>query len=135
MKSLLITKKVISSHTFVTNRNVQKMSFADKLSIHKHKTHDNNCIECDFENCNKTFKNICDLRVHQKTHGIQKYVCDWNDCKRQFSDNKSLKDHNNRHTGYKPYACDWPECGQRFFSTSARSKHKNCQHFGPQLSQ
>jgi hypothetical protein len=113
----------------------KKFSFADKLLIHKEKTHDKNCIECDFENCNKTFKDICDLRLHQKIHGIKKYVCYWNDCKREFSDNKSLKDHKNRHTGYKPYACVWPECGQRFFSTSARSKHKDSKHLVPERSQ
>ena len=78
--------------------------------------------------CNKTFKDMRNLRVHIRLHtGYKPYKCEV--CEKTFAHSGSFNIHKRIHTGEKPYACGI--CNERFNCSSAVGKHHRRAHANP----
>ena len=85
--------------------------FKVNSSISKHKC----------ETCNKRFKYVSLLKIHNLTHSKQKpFACD--QCPKSFSTNGSLSRHKRIHSGERPYSCDL--CSKKFAQSGDLIKHK-----------
>lgn len=100
------------------------------------------------DQCDKAFKNITRLRIHQETHSEQKWICPicglalssshtYNKhkfvhveerrykcpvCPKDFKKQTALKEHLISHTGMRPYSC--PFCDKTFINGSGARLHK-----------
>jgi uncharacterized Zn-finger protein len=53
-------------------------------------------FKCDFENCNKMFKQKCSVNSHKLFHSNEKkFMRDWNQCDTKFKQKSGLRQHKN----------------------------------------
>ena len=117
----------------------QKLFITNQELIEHRKTH-TQINECPVEGCNKSFKDIINLRKHYKYHfpTQKRYICPFEGCGKCFTASYNLTIHYRIHIGKKPYKCQ--KCGKGFFDKAnyryhISSKHQNinskqliCQH-------
>ncbi|CAG2107622.1 unnamed protein product, partial [Medioppia subpectinata] len=75
--------------------------------------------------CNKSFRDLRDLKRHQRAHtGDKRYSCDWPGCEYRSTDVANLAKHKRTHTGERPYKCDWAGCEASFADGSHLRRHQ-----------
>ncbi|CAG2169922.1 unnamed protein product [Oppiella nova] len=97
-----------------------------KISEH-HIRHTNiKVFQCDFNKCNKVFKNKSVLNKHKNSvHLNVRYVCDWSECRKQFIRKSHLLQHKSAvHLNEKTFQCNEENCGKRFSRNSHLIQHK-----------
>lgn len=78
---------------------------------------------CEFEECNKLFKDKRSWEEHMRFHkGEKPFVCDLPSCQKQFSRLSSLLKHKRIHEGSKPYRCKI--CNHTFTQSSNLRRHE-----------
>ncbi|XP_068440651.1 E3 ubiquitin-protein ligase rnf168 isoform X2 [Clinocottus analis] len=71
--------------------------------------------------CDRSFTSAGALRYHEVSHAqVKPFMCDV--CGKGFTRKKSLREHQTVHTGARPYAC--PACGKSFSTASNLRVHK-----------
>lgn len=100
--------------------------FKDALQLaeHEHNHRNPNSIKCNV--CGRIFKQLSNLRRHQRLHSDDAipYQCDL--CGKSFSQAGALKVHKRIHSGEKPYKCEL--CSKTFYHSSTMNRHKRS-HF------
>ena len=56
------------------------------------------------------------------------YLFQFENCNKAYSRLENLKTHLRSHTGEKPYTCEFPGCAKAFSNASDRAKHQNRTH-------
>ena len=126
--------------------------FETEKELDEHKATHEKLYKCDFENCEKSFAKLVNLRKHYNSHYKNKkiYHCPYQGCKKSFSASYSLTSHYRIHTGNMPFKCEI--CGKKFFDKAnwqyhtnnihkkiIRNKlicqHKNCEHISKSIKQ
>ena len=101
---------------------------SNKLKVHVARHSEDRPVKCTRENCDKSFKNKEDLRIHLKRHDglmqIYKYQCRY--CEKIFQTAGSRQTHERLHTGEKPYACK--VCDYKCADVSNLKKHERNKH-------
>uniref|UniRef100_A0A0K2TKF1 C2H2-type domain-containing protein n=1 Tax=Lepeophtheirus salmonis TaxID=72036 RepID=A0A0K2TKF1_LEPSM len=89
---------------------------------------------CTFENCNKAYSRLENLKTHLRSHtGEKPYTCEFPGCPKAFSNASDRAKHQNRtHSNEKPYACKAPGCTKRYTDPSSLRKHVKTVH-GPEF--
>jgi len=78
---------------------------------------------CDYEECNKLFKDKRSWEEHMRFHkGEKPFICDLSSCQKQFSRLSSLLKHKRIHEGNKPYRCKI--CNHTFTQSSNLRRHE-----------
>ena len=122
----------------------QEMTEHEKTHIKVHK--------CPIDGCNKSFKDIINLKKHLKHHfpTEKRYYCPFEGCGKCFTASYNLTIHYRIHIGKMPYECK--KCGKRFFdkanykyhisykhiiinSKKLTCQHKNCNHHSKSIKQ
>ncbi|KAL3310985.1 hypothetical protein Ciccas_010440 [Cichlidogyrus casuarinus] len=76
--------------------------------------------QCDFQDCEKRFARVDELRRHKRTHNnFKPYACDR--CDKKFTRSDHLTTHKRTHTGEKPYECE--KCSKCFARSDERYRH------------
>eukprot|EP00096_Caligus_rogercresseyi_P014457 TRINITY_DN6978_c0_g1_i1.p2 TRINITY_DN6978_c0_g1~~TRINITY_DN6978_c0_g1_i1.p2 ORF type:complete len:645 (-),score=163.49 TRINITY_DN6978_c0_g1_i1:878-2812(-) len=90
--------------------------------------------KCTFENCNKAYSRLENLKTHLRSHtGEKPYTCEFPGCPKAFSNASDRAKHQNRtHSNEKPYACKAPGCTKRYTDPSSLRKHVKTVH-GPEF--
>ncbi|XP_055532697.1 zinc finger protein 271-like [Wyeomyia smithii] len=107
------------------------------LVEHEYNHRNPNSIKCGI--CGRIFKQLSNLRRHQRLHSNDAipFQCDL--CGKSFSQSGALKVHKRIHSGEKPYKCDL--CDKTFYHSSTMNRHKRSHYrtksrlflFGDQL--
>ena len=56
------------------------------------------------------------------------HLFQFENCNKAYSRLENLKTHLRSHTGEKPYTCEFPGCAKAFSNASDRAKHQNRTH-------
>lgn len=129
----------------------QKLFKTNQELIDHKKTH-TQIHTCPINGCNKSFKEIINLRKHYKHHfpTEKRYYCPFEGCGKSFTASYNLTIHYRIHIGKKPYKCQ--KCGKCFFdranykyhitskhininSKKLICQHKNCNHKSKSIKQ
>lgn len=104
------------------------MLYNTEEELEKHKLEHKSLVYCSFDNCNKSFINIINLKKHYKSHFLKQKIhcCPFPGCNKKFTESYNLTIHYRHHTGDKPYACE--RCGQRFFDRTNYKYHVSVKH-------
>ena len=96
-----------------------------KKNVHVNKPR----LECDWPGCEKSCKNINNLREHMKTH-TRNDVLDrkCNICGKVFLNKNYLYKHKNVHIITSTLECDYPGCAKKFKYQSLLTSHKRNTH-------
>ena len=83
---------------------------------------------CPIEGCNKSFKDIINLRKHYKHHfpTEKRYYCPFKGCGKSFTASYNLTIHYRIHIGKRPYKCQ--KCGKCFFDRANYKYHITSKH-------
>ncbi|KAH9402956.1 hypothetical protein TYRP_015720 [Tyrophagus putrescentiae] len=83
---------------------------------------------CQWENCNKRFRQKQHLDAHQNVHTGRRYTCEWPNCSKSFCRKFNLVEHVKMHTHGNPNLCTFPGCGKSFSSKYGLIRHQAAQH-------
>jgi KRAB domain-containing zinc finger protein len=100
-----------------------------KLRCHM-ETHSENSakFQCNFENCNKTFKSKIGLNEHYSKHtGEYNFVCEVSDCQKKFLLRSYFLAHQKIHSEVKNFSCSL--CPRKFKTKQNLINHEN-HHYG-----
>lgn len=96
-------------------------SFKNLFALNIHQKVHGNVRDFQCTLCDKAFTNASHLRRHSNSHsGIRPFVC--NICLRGFPSAQNLKRHLLTHTGEKPFTCE--ECSRGFLTLENLNRHK-----------
>ncbi|XP_055588198.1 zinc finger protein 135-like [Uranotaenia lowii] len=102
------------------------LTFKDTALLIEHENNHRNPNSIRCGECSRIFKQLSNLRRHQRLHSNDAipYQCDI--CGKSFSQAGALKIHKRIHSGEKPYQCDL--CSKTFYHSSTMQRHKKS-HF------
>lgn len=83
---------------------------------------------CDWDGCNKRFRQKIHLEAHKNVHIGQRFQCDYPGCNKSFCRKYSLDEHRKMHTNGNPNQCMYPNCGKSFSSKYGLLRHQTAQH-------
>ncbi|XP_062700016.1 zinc finger protein 678 [Aedes albopictus] len=120
-----LSEHILNSHPILideTQCEFCDLTFRDSLQLaeHEHYHRNPNSIKCNI--CGRIFKQLSNLRRHQRLHSNDAvpFQCDL--CGKNFSQAGALKVHKRIHSGEKPYKCEL--CNKHFYHSSTMNRHK-----------
>lgn len=105
--------------------------YRSALELHKVKHSTERPFKCN--HCEKCFKQIYALKMHEMIHSGQQFQCPFTGCSAIYSWIYSLKKHMRIHTNQAPvHRCEWPACEYQTHRQDLLRKHMT-RHTGERL--
>ncbi|KAI2806206.1 hypothetical protein BLOT_005217 [Blomia tropicalis] len=105
--------------------------YRSALDLHKVKHSNDRPFKC--QHCEKSFKQIYALKMHEMIHSGQQFQCPFTGCSAIYSWIYSLKKHMRIHTNQAPiHRCEWPACEYQTHRQDLLRKHMT-RHTGERL--
>lgn len=96
--------------------------YRSALELHKVKHSTERPFKC--HHCEKSFKQIYALKMHEMIHSGQQFQCPYDGCNAIYSWIYSLKKHLRIHTNQAPvHRCEWPACEYQTHRQDLLRKH------------
>lgn len=118
-RETLVKHSVKHTKEFVCRKCTQGFSDAESLQIHNDTRHGQQFL-C--SSCGKTVLGRRNFLSHFTTHEEKPWKCHYQACGMSFLKQKTLIDHINVHTGFKPYKCG--TCTAKYAHAASLSRHK-----------
>ena len=129
-KFVLSTKKKLKNclNSYICSIDDCQQLFQSRQELIEHQKTHIKIHKCPLRNCNKSFKEIINLRKHYKQHfpTEKRYVCPHEGCGKSFTTSYNLTIHYRIHIAKKPYKCN--KCEKVFFDKDNYKYHITSKH-------
>ncbi|CAG2103194.1 unnamed protein product, partial [Medioppia subpectinata] len=115
----IITKSDDHLHCFPQAKNHNHLIGQESFDLHTKQ------FKCDFNNCNKSYKQKCHLNRHKNIHLNVRFICDFNECHQTFSQKQDLFRHKSCvHLNERKFKCNEENCDKKFNTKYKLNSHK-----------